>query len=312
MDFYDVGTTTPISQPIMIGETFDLALSVQDTVGAGVTAALFDWFFDNTLLTQGAGFQLGAGWTNLGGSTTTASGGTVEAFTFMPPTPPDDIVEIARIDYMATAAGTAIFTTAGTGNPEAATFVTFDDRGFFPDGTCNPTSPTSCDGEMVQFGTGQVVIVAAPSSGDFNGDGFYDCADVDALVGEIAAGTNMSEFDLTGDGAVNGDDLDAWLVEGGANNPTATGGNPFLYGDATLDGFVDGLDFIQWNNNKFTAAAKWCSGDFNADGFVDGLDFIVWNEHKFMSSNRGAVVPEPCGTLMALLGVMGFLAWRPG
>ena len=57
---------------------------------------------------------------------------------------------------------------------------------------------------------------------------FYDCADINALVGEIAAMTNNTMFDLTGDDLVNGDDLAAWLVEGGANNPDATGGNPFL------------------------------------------------------------------------------------
>ena len=55
--------------------------------------------------------------------------------------------------------------------------------------------------------------------------------------------------------------------------------------DANLDGFVDGLDFIEWNANKFTPVAEWCAGDFNADGFVDGLDFIIWNANKFQSSD---------------------------
>jgi hypothetical protein len=56
-------------------------------------------------------------------------------------------------------------------------------------------------------------------------------------------------------------------------------------GDANLDGFVDGLDFIIWNDHKFTAEAAWCAGDFNADGFVDGQDFIVWNANKFTSAD---------------------------
>ena len=47
------------------------------------------------------------------------------------------------------------------------------------------------------------------------------------------------------------------------------------------DGFVDGLDFIIWNANKFTESSKWCEGDFNADGLIDGLDFIIWNANKF-------------------------------
>jgi hypothetical protein len=55
----------------------------------------------------------------------------------------------------------------------------------------------------------------------------------------------------------------------------------YAVGDANLDGFVDGLDFIRWNANKFTTNSNWCDGDFNADGFVDGLDFIEWNANKF-------------------------------
>lgn len=140
-------------------------------------------------------------------------------------------------------------------------------------------------------------------NGDFNGDTFYDCTDVDALVGEIAAGTNNPDFDLTGDTFVNNDDLNAWLVEGGANNPDETDGNPFLAGDANLDGFVDGLDFIEWNANKFTTLPEWCSGDFNADGFVDGLDFIIWNSNKFTSSSGNAAVPEPGTCVLTLLAL---------
>jgi hypothetical protein len=67
---------------------------------------------------------------------------------------------------------------------------------------------------------------------------------------------------------------------------------PYLIGDANLDGFVDGLDFIVWNENRFTAEAAWCSGDFNADGFVDGMDFILWNENKFQASDQGVAFGE--------------------
>jgi glucose/arabinose dehydrogenase len=119
-------------------------------------------------------------------------------------------------------------------------------------------------------------------TGDFNGDGMFDCADVDALVAEIAAGTNASHFDLTADGVVDEADLDYWLAEAGdANLPSQ---NPYLRGDANLDGVVDGLDYIAWNENKFTSGTGWCGGDFNADGLADGLDFILWNANKFQSS----------------------------
>ena len=119
---------------------------------------------------------------------------------------------------------------------------------------------------------------------------------------------------MNGDGSVNLADVEdagvGWLAVGGANNPGATGGNAFLVGDATLDGTVDGLDFIRWNDNKFTVVAAWCSGDFNADGTVDGLDFIRWNNNKFTSSDAAVTVPEPAGWLLVFLGLMPLLLKR--
>ena len=136
-------------------------------------------------------------------------------------------------------------------------------------------------------------------NGDFNGDGAYDCTDVDSLVMEIAAGSNDSDFDLTGDGTVDGADLQAWLAEAGNNNI----GAPYLDGDANLDGVVDVGDFNVWNNGKFTSMAAWCSGDFNADGVVDVGDFNIWNNNKFQSSTGTNVVPEPNAALLAILGM---------
>jgi hypothetical protein len=127
-------------------------------------------------------------------------------------------------------------------------------------------------------------------SGDFNLDGLYDCADINALVAEIAAGTHSPAFDLTDDGLVNLADRDLWLeLAGAANLPSR---HPYLLGDASLDGAVDGSDFIAWNAHKFTTGAGWCGGDFNADGSTDGSDFIIWNSNKFTSSagwNEGDV-----------------------
>jgi hypothetical protein len=131
-------------------------------------------------------------------------------------------------------------------------------------------------------------------SGDFNGDGDYSCLDVDALVGEIVAGTNSPTYDVTGDGLVDQLDLSAWLVEAGAAELPSM--NPYLPADMDLDGVVDAEDFIVWNENRFTEIAAFCSGDVTADGVVDGNDFIRWNDYRFMSSGDVAAVPEPaCG-----------------
>ena len=142
--------------------------------------------------------------------------------------------------------------------------------------------------------------------GDFNADGIFDCADVDALVGSIVIGDNNEQFDLTGEGVVNGGDLDVWLQLAGAANLAS--GNAYLEGDANLDGTVDGGDFVIWNANKFTSSSAWCDGDFNHDGSVDGGDFVLWNANKFQTADGVSAVPEPASWLFSLMAVaaLGF------
>ncbi len=129
--------------------------------------------------------------------------------------------------------------------------------------------------------------------GDFDNDGGYSCNDVDMLVFEIASGGANPTFDLNSDTFVNQADLDVWL----ATAATFDGfGSPYKYGDANLDGTVDGNDFVIWNSNKFTATGAWCRADFNADGNTDGSDFILWNNNKFTNSDNVVLVatnPRP-------------------
>lgn len=160
-------------------------------------------------------------------------------------------------------------------------------------------------GDIGYLNAMQIETITPEVTGDFNGDGQWDCLDIDSLTAAIASMSSNVSFDMNGDGSVTVADLtDAgvgWLAVGGANNPGATGGNPFLVGDANLDGSVDGQDFLEWNGSKFTANTNWCDGNFNADNAIDGQDFIAWNENKFMSSDAlGVAVPEPSCSLMAL------------
>jgi hypothetical protein len=163
----------------------------------------------------------------------------------------------------------------------------------------NPTALSSASGEIF------AVTLTRIASGDFDGDGDYACADVDALVSEIASGNNSVAYDLTGDSLVDQADLVAWLAEAGAAELPSQ--NPYLAGDANLDGTVDGVDFLQWNTNKFTSGdAGFCGGDFTADGSVDGADFIAWNTNKFSSAD---VVPEPLAGWVGWCVVLAFV-WR--
>lgn len=135
--------------------------------------------------------------------------------------------------------------------------------------------------------------------GDYNGDGLFNCQDIDPLVATIAAGSHVPGFDLTGDGLVDTADLHVWLSAAGAVQLPS--GASYLVGDANLDGVVDGSDFGVWNANKFTATAAWCQGDFNADGIVDGSDFGLWNGNKFQASDGMQAVPEPGGSIWLIL-----------
>lgn len=171
------------------------------------------------------------------------------------------------------------------------------------------------DGDGVSTNLAVAFALSPPAAyGDFDLDGDFDCMDIDALIAEIIAGTNSVAFDLSGDGAVDGDDQTAWLSAAALANDLP---GPHLLGDANLDGIVDGLDFIAWNGNKFTPNPSWCAGNFNHDGIVDGLDFILWNGNKFTSSGaRTLIVPEPTALVLAvvcLLGACGRLrSSRPG
>jgi hypothetical protein len=152
----------------------------------------------------------------------------------------------------------------------------------------------------------ELATLAGLLPGDFNTDGSIDGIDADALVVQIAAMSDDAAFDLTGDGGVDLADLGEWLaVAGAADLP---GGGSYLFGDANLDGSVDGDDFSLWNQNKFTQLAAWTSGDFNADGLVDGQDLFLWNQNKFTSSNITAV-PEASTRLLVLLACAGFICW---
>ncbi len=138
---------------------------------------------------------------------------------------------------------------------------------------------------------------------DFDDNGSIDTFDVDALVTEIAAGTNDPSFDLTGDTLVNGEDLTLWRGDAA----TANGfGSPYLLGDANLDGTVDAGDLNQVGINWQAAIATWSAGDFNGDGGVNAADLndlgIAWQQ-SIPSLAAAHAVPEP-GTLLMCLWLL--------
>ena len=128
---------------------------------------------------------------------------------------------------------------------------------------------------------------------DFDTDGRCTVADINRMFeqGDLTDGVPAAEprLDLTGDGLLNLQDRDAWLVEYGAAN----GSEPHSVGDANLDGMTDAADLDIWTSHRFTLANHWNQGDFNGDGLVDGSDFNLWNISVQSASAVASVVPEP-------------------
>ena len=133
---------------------------------------------------------------------------------------------------------------------------------------------------------------AITPTADVDDSGQLDIDDLDALVAAIANNSTNQVFDVNGDRLIDLADRDAWLAAAGSENLPS--GQPYLLADANLDGVVDGIDFVAWNDNKFTTNPAWSAGDFNADGAIDGQDFILWNENKFQGADVNHV-PEPTG-----------------
>jgi prepilin-type processing-associated H-X9-DG protein len=89
------------------------------------------------------------------------------------------------------------------------------------------------------------------------------------------------------------------------------------YGDANLDGQVDGSDYSLIDNGFAEKSAGWQNGDFNYDGVVDGSDYtLIDNAFNQQGADSLAVVtaqiasvPEPAG--MGMLALMCGMLGRP-
>jgi hypothetical protein len=62
-----------------------------------------------------------------------------------------------------------------------------------------------------------------------------------------------------------------------------------LYGDANLDGKVNGADFAIMAANFNQGGASWDEGDFNYDGDVNGADFTLLANNFNQAANQSAI-----------------------
>jgi len=122
-------------------------------------------------------------------------------------------------------------------------------------------------------------------SGDLNMNGSINAEDIDLLQAQLngVVPEVHPRFDLVADGVIDRRDVDHLVQEILVRE----------YGDADLDGYVDGYDFGVWNAHRFTTETGWASGDFNGDSVTDVRDFNLWNSSKFSLSSQSADLPLP-------------------
>ncbi len=166
----------------------------------------------------------------------------------------------------------------------------------------NPAHTWSFDTDtgLLTFGIGGGL------TGDYNSNGELDAGDLDLQAAAIAGGQDPPGFDLTGDGAVNGDDRIFWL-----HDLKST-----WVGDADLNGLFDSGDFVAVfieGLYETGEAAGWAQGDWNADLVFDSGDFVAAfiDGGYEIGAFPGAVqaVPEPSSLVLALLSLAGLLGW---
>ena len=144
-------------------------------------------------------------------------------------------------------------------------------------------------------------------SGDFDGNGMLDVADIEALSVEVRAGTNTPDFDLNSDGLVNGADRIVWV----------TSLKQTWFGDANLDGLFNTSDLVTvFTVGKYEKgeAATFGEGDWDGDGMFGTADLVVaFADGGFEAGERPATaaVPEPtCWWLACFAMLWGFTRIR--
>ncbi|MFT3785433.1 MAG: family 16 glycosylhydrolase [Tepidisphaeraceae bacterium] len=156
---------------------------------------------------------------------------------------------------------------------------------------------------------GRVTSTAA-TVGDLNLDGVANSLDVDALLHSAKSGNAL--FDYTGNGVVDGADVDKFLSSAFHT----------YRGDIDLNGTVNFADLlvIAANYGK-TGSGTWSTGDFDGDGTVNFTDLLLLAGHYGTTTGgtfasdwamAQATVPEPIRPLSAaaLLGMCGRRAAR--
>ena len=164
-------------------------------------------------------------------------------------------------------------------------------------------------------GRGEVYLVyglAGQAACDFTGDSSCDTADIDDLFwqGDLVAGVSGtgSDYDLTGDGTLNGNDIAAWLSGAATENGHTSA---YLSGDTDLDRDIDLTDYnvLAANFRPAGSAGLFSTGDGDGDGDVDLSDYnTLAGNFSPTGYDTTTEMPEPMSVVLIVIGTVIALA----
>lgn len=143
---------------------------------------------------------------------------------------------------------------------------------------------------------------------DIDRDSYCNVADIDALSANIASGVYDWIFDIKYDSHLDLADQTAWRTLASIENGFA---DPYLSGDANLDGIVNATDLNALALNWQQEQTPWSGGDFTADGIASSADLnelaLNWQQSTsrvVIPSGAAASVPEPRTPFILILILM--------
>jgi hypothetical protein len=177
---------------------------------------------------------------------------------------PEDVRSLTRDDFQFTRGSQ--FTSLALGDLSPGHYVLRFGRWQFTDLSQNRTID---QGFSVTFEVVQP-LAANEFNFDLDGDGNVDGNDL-ALLQEAGRWRETDlKFDLNGDSEVGISDV-AFLLQAGLGS---------RFGDTNLDGQFDSSDLVQiFRHGTFGRRATWETGDFTGDGLFDSDDLVLAFQH---------------------------------